>query len=126
MVLHWDKTRNGRCPDCGTKEDAAHLMMCPSRSRTALLKETVEDLERWMKKSELAREIKLWVPKYILMRNMQTLSSFKGLLDNLRKFAAEQDAVGWREFTEGRISKGLVEEQEEHLSQEVGRMRIIR
>ena len=60
------------------------------------------------------------------MRNIRKLSSFKDLPDSLRKFAAEQDAVGWREFTEGRISKSLFEAQEEHLSQEGGRVHISR
>ena len=83
----------------------AHLMRCPSHSRTTLLKEQVEDLERWLGESDSSPAIKFWLPKYILMRNIRKLSSFKDLPDSLRKFAVDQNAVGWREFTEGRISK---------------------
>ena len=29
MVSRWDKIRNNLCLDCGTRERAAHLMICP-------------------------------------------------------------------------------------------------
>ena len=60
------------------------------------------------------------------MRNMRGLSLFEGLPDSLRKFATEQDAVGWSKCTEGIISKSLFEAQDEHLSREGGRVHISR
>jgi hypothetical protein len=37
-----------RCPNCGRRETAAHLMLCPDDSRTKLLVENVDDLTTWM------------------------------------------------------------------------------
>ena len=70
MVVHWDKTRDGSCPDCGTREDAAHLMKCPSLSRTTLLRDQVEDLVQWMDSHDTSASVSFWVSKYILLRIM--------------------------------------------------------
>ena len=57
LVSRWDKTRDSLCPDCGTKETAAHLMVCPGHSRTPLLKQEVDELERWMHNKDKDNEI---------------------------------------------------------------------
>ena len=57
-----------------------------------------------------------WILKYILLRNPRALSSFPNLPEKLKPFAAEQYAIGWREFTEGRISRALINVQREHLN----------
>ena len=122
MVAHWDKTRDGSCPDCGTREDAAHLMKCPSLSRTTLLRDQVEDLVQWMDSHDTAASVSFWVSKYILLRNARKLSSFLSLPDELKQFAAEQDAIGWREFTEGRISSELFRVQQNHIEKVQGQI----
>ena len=96
MVSLWDKTRDNLCPDCGTEETAAHLMVCPGHSRTLLLKQEVEDLERWMRNNNTDSAIAFWIPKYILLRNTRALSSFPNLPEKLKLFAAEWYAIGWR------------------------------
>ena len=40
----------------------------------------------------------------------------------MRLFAAEQDAIGWREFTEGQVSNALFAAQEQHLCEDEGMM----
>ena len=122
MVAHWDKTRDGSCPDCGTREDVAHLMKCPSLSWTTLLRDQVEDLVQWMDSHDTAASVSFWVSKYILLRNARKLSSFLSLPDELKQFAAEQDAIGWREFTEGRISSELFRVQQNHIEKVQGQI----
>jgi hypothetical protein len=57
-----------RCPNCGRRETAAHLMLCPDDSRTKLLVENVDDLTTWMSRdNQTDPEILYWIPKYILM-----------------------------------------------------------
>ena len=63
MVSRWDKTRDNLCPDCGTKETAAHLMVCPGHSRTLLLKQEVDDLERWMRNNNTDNALAFWISK---------------------------------------------------------------
>ena len=103
LVSRWDKTRENLCPDYGTSETAAHIMICLGHSRILLLKDEVVDLERWMHNNNTSNKISFWIPKYILLRNTCVLSSFPNLPEKLKPFAAEQYAIGWREFTEGRI-----------------------
>ena len=98
MVSHWDSSRDDLCPNCGTQETAAHLMRCAGHSRTLLLKDQVKQLENWLIYNNTSPEITFWIPKYLLLRNVRALSSFTNLPDSLKKFAAEQDAIGWREF----------------------------
>ena len=117
MVAYWGKTRDGNCPDCGMREDGAHLIRYPSHSRTTLLHEQVEDFVRWIESNDTSSEVSFWVSKYILLRNTQKLSSFANILESMKHFAAEQDAIIWRKFTEGRISKALFEVQRVHLDQ---------
>ena len=76
MVVHWDKTRDGSCQDCGTKEDAGHLMKCPSHSWTTLLGDQVEALVQWMDAKDTVAAMSFQVLKYIIIRNARKLSSF--------------------------------------------------
>ena len=126
MVSCWDKTSDNLCPDCGTEETAAHLMVCPGHSRTLLLKQEVEDLERWMRNNNTDSAIAFWIPKCILLRNTRALSYFPNLPDKLKLFAAEQYAIGWREFTEERISGALIEVQRSHMNATGGRVTLRR
>ena len=57
------------CPNCGQREIAAHLMLCPDVDRSRLLKEQTNSLEEWLEKDDNTDpEIAYWIPKYVLMR----------------------------------------------------------
>jgi hypothetical protein len=43
-----DSCPDKRCPSCGRRETAMHLMLCPDEDRTKLLMETVDELTKWM------------------------------------------------------------------------------
>ena len=56
------------CPNCGRKEMAAHLCLCPSEDRTKLFIESTEELQDWLfKDDKTGRELAHWLPKYILL-----------------------------------------------------------
>jgi hypothetical protein len=40
-----------RYPNCGRRETAAHLMLCPDEYRTQLFTKTVNELTKWMAKT---------------------------------------------------------------------------
>ena len=93
------------CPNCGMKETAAHLCVCPNKDRTRLL-EMVEDFEKWMNKNEgTNREIAYWVPKYILFRGTKKFEELGPMSAHMKEIKHSQDIIGWRNFMEGRISK---------------------
>jgi hypothetical protein len=43
-----EMTLDEKCPNCGRRETAAHLMLCPEEDRTRLLIDSVGELCRWM------------------------------------------------------------------------------
>ena len=60
---------NEKCPNCGQREIAEHLMLCPNQDRTRLLTEQTKILEEWLYKDEKTEpELAYWIPKYIRMR----------------------------------------------------------
>ena len=112
-----DLFRDERCPNCGRRETAAHLMLCPEDGRTKLLGETVGDLISWMSRDDQTDpEILYWIPKYILMRGDRPLSAMGFMSPQFRALAASQDLIGWREFTEGHISTHFYAIQSFHLA----------
>ncbi len=62
MVSRWDKSRDDKCPDCGQRENAAHLMRCPDRWQTQLLRDNVDKLELWMANNDTDSELLYWIP----------------------------------------------------------------
>ena len=106
-----------RCPNCGRRETAAHLMICPDEGRTKLLSENVADLTAWMSRDDQTDpEIQYWIPKYILMRGARPLSEMGFMSPQFKALAASQDIIGWREFTEGHISTHFYTIQSFHLA----------
>ena len=112
-----DQYPDERCPNCGRRETAAHLMLCPDDSRTKLLNDTVGDLISWMSRNDQTDpEILYWIPKYILMRDDKPLSEMGSMSPQFKALAASQDLIGWREFTEGHISTHFYAIQSFHLT----------
>ena len=107
MVNHWDKSRDGKCPDCGKRETASHLNLCSDPDRTCLLHTMVEKLQTWLDNNYTHPELAYWLPKYILLRGTRKLSSFPYLSMEMRKVAASQDLIPWTCFMEGKLSKEI-------------------
>ena len=63
MVSHWDKRRDGLCPDCGTRETASHLNLCSDPDRTRLLHDMLNTLHDWLQNNYTHPELAYWLPK---------------------------------------------------------------
>ena len=64
-----------KCPNCGQRETAEHLMLCSNAERTRLLKEQVGKLQEWLvKDNNTAEELAYWIPKFILMGGTRPLA----------------------------------------------------
>ncbi len=107
MVSHWDASRDNKCPNCGQKETAAHLNVCPDVWRTKLFHDGVDKLRQWLESTYTDDELAYWIPKYIALRGTRKLSSFPFLSPALRQVAIAQDKIPWRCFMEGKICKEL-------------------
>jgi hypothetical protein len=108
---------NKRCPNCGRRDMAAHLMLCPNNKRTRLLVENVDELTTWMSQDNRRDpEILYWIPKYILMRGDKPLSMMGFMSPQFKALATSQDLIRWRDFMEGHVSTHFYAIQTFHLA----------
>ena len=93
-----EMTPDERCPNCGQRETAAHLMLCPEEDRTRLLIDSVDKLCRWMEADKKTDpELAYWIPKYILMRGDKPFLALGYMSPKLKALAESQDKIGWCE-----------------------------
>jgi hypothetical protein len=106
-----------RCPNCGRRETAAHLLLCPSEGRTQLLIDNMDELEIWLEKDgSIDQELAYWIPKYILMRGDKPFADMGAMSPRMKALAQGQDKIGYHNFMEGYISIHFYEIQNFHLS----------
>ena len=124
-MQQWQMTTNSRCPNCNKpKEDAAHLNVCNSIDRKRLLQRSIGELEVWMEDHNTHPDILEFVPQYVAHRGDRRLASFDWVSKGFRAVAEEQDRIGWRNFTEGKIAERFRLFQESHLLSQDTRMTI--
>jgi hypothetical protein len=112
-----EMTLDERCPNCGRRKTAAHLMLCPEEDRRRLLIDSVDKLCRWMEADKkMDPELAYWIPKYILMRGDKPFLALGYMSSKLKALAESQDKIGWRNFTKGHISIHFYEIQTFHLA----------
>jgi hypothetical protein len=93
-----------KCPNCGRRETAEHILICPHEDRTRLLADSTDDLSGWLNQEYLTDlELAYWIPKYILMRGDKPFASLGTMSPRMRALAVSQDKIGWRNFMEGFI-----------------------
>jgi hypothetical protein len=109
---------DNRCPSCWqSKERAEHLCRCPSKSRTDLFLDNVSELEQWLTSHDNTEpELGYWLVKYIRGRGSLQFAELGEFSDDLATAARSQDAIGWRNMMEGRVSKHFYRIQRRHLS----------
>ena len=111
------------CPNCGEREDDAHLCQCPDEDRTKLLQENTDDLESWMNKGGKTNcDIAYWIPKWIKCRGVKKLQDMGRMSGDMLALAKGQDLIGYRHFMEGRISTKFWSIQSRHLALSDGHM----
>ena len=106
-----------RCPSCWRpNERACHLCICPSEARSALLDESVGDLERWMETNDNTDPaLRYWLPKYIRGRGRVRFCELGHMPTRMVEIATDQDVIGWRNFMEGRVCTKIRAVQQAHL-----------
>jgi hypothetical protein len=94
-----------KCPTCGRREMAEHVLTCPNEDRTRLLVETTEDLSTWLNQEHLTDlELAYWISKYIMMLGDKPFASLGAMSPRMKALAVSQDKIGWQNFMEGCIS----------------------
>ena len=105
-----------RCPNCGCREDAGHLCVCPSAERTRLLEENTAELEVWLHKDgKTDPQLAYWLGKYIMGRGEIKFAELGQMTEDVSRLARGQDLIGYRNFMEGRVTKEFQKVQGHHL-----------
>jgi hypothetical protein len=86
-----DACADERCPNCGQRETAMHLLLCSDEDQTRLLIASVNELTEWMARDNKTNpEILYWIPKYILMRGVKSLLDLGIMLPQFKALAHEE------------------------------------
>jgi hypothetical protein len=106
-----------RCPNCGSRETATHLLLCPSKDRTQLLIDNTDELEKWLEKEgSTNQDLAYWIPKYILMQGNKSFADMGAMPPRMKALAQSQDKIGYCNFMEGHILTHFYEIQNFHLA----------
>lgn len=118
QMFRCKQSDDDRCPSCLlASENADHLCRCPNAERTQLLHDSVSELERWMEtNNNTHHELCYWIPKYIMCRGEVQFVDLGPMSPEMYALAESQDAIGWRNFMEGRISSKITAIQRRHLA----------
>ena len=89
-----DKDPDNRCPNCGLREDASHLCVCPSADRTCLLDGNTTELEVWLHKdSKTDPQLAFWIGKYIRGRGDVKFTELGQMTPDMLDLARNQDLI---------------------------------
>jgi hypothetical protein len=100
----WTTFPDKRCPNCGRRETADHLLLCSNEDRTqSLIKNTVK-LEKWLERDKIADpELLYWIPKYILMWGNKPYANLGAMFPCMKALAKSQYIIGYCNFMGGYI-----------------------
>jgi len=115
MVVHWDDTRDGTCPNCKKKETADHPNPCENSDRTKLLTLMADKLGNWMSSNYGHPDLTYWLPRYIRLQGICRFQDLPGLLPEMRKVARSQDLIPWTSVVRGKLSLEIMNLQAHHL-----------
>ena len=91
-------------------------MVCPCENRTRLFKEQVGQLGKWMHTHHTDPELVPLITDYLLGRGKVKFARLPALPSYFKGLALTQDAIGWRNFTKGKLSKTFRRVQENYLA----------
>lgn len=114
--LSYQDKRAPTCPSCKKcVEDCAHIVQCEEVGRTAAFVESVHQFEIWLKENDTYKEVAGCLVEYLLGRGDKTFSEcVEGRPTRFSAVAESQDLIGWGRFTEGMVSKHLIELQKDY------------
>jgi hypothetical protein len=93
-----------RCPNCGRKEMADHLLLCSNEDRTQLFVKSTDELERWLERNRITDpELSYWTLQYILMWGHKPFAESRAMSPCMKALTKSQDIIGYHNLMEGYI-----------------------
>ena len=114
MQIRWRFWDHDRCPCCQQEDETTtHLLTCPHAGMTSTWLSNVTLLHQWLDEVDTHPDITLCFVQTLEMRNpYQLFTAFS--TQTCQDAAAEQDIIGWQNFTEGKLSKWWKKLQDSH------------
>jgi hypothetical protein len=112
-TMEWDKTTVQKCPSCVSARDTCkHVLFCLHEGRVKMLIHALNLMEEWLEEAETEPELLDCITEFAQGRGGRTMADIcVGLGPRFNQMAKEQDAIGWRRFMEGIISRRMREIQ---------------
>ncbi len=106
-----------RCPNCGRRETADHLLLCSNKDRTQLLIKNTDELGKWLDRDRITDpELSYWIPKYILMWGNKPFAELGAMSPCMEALAKSQDIIRYCNFVKGYILTHFYAIQNFHLA----------
>jgi hypothetical protein len=111
QLSRWDKLVINWCPNCGYhNETTPHINRCPDAGRRQVMKESVKELDKWLKREQTDRDLHMLICKYINAHGDKTMVSLLSSQSSKYKTAMVlHNRLGWSNFMGDRISSMWVE-----------------
>ena len=103
MMKLWGLAASDTCPSCECMERAQHVPICPHPDRNVVWQEAIDGLAVWFDLSHTDPEIWDCICSTLCLHSIDAcFAPFAS--PTLTAAALDQDAIGWMNFIEGRIS----------------------
>ena len=119
-----DKAHATICPCCKNPdivEDTRHILHCTDPLREELWSDSLKDLEKWLWSRLTEPTLLTSILTYIKYRGTKTFVNTIPRYSSLQALASDQDAIGWDNFIEGRISLHFREVQTKYYIEQESR-----
>lgn len=114
MMLLRKEWPNSNCPRCGHEEETTeHVLKCPGGDE--VWQKAIKSLETWMEDHLTAKPLRKAICQRLEEWRSSTITTFRSRDENVEAAIMEQDAIGWQNFLEGRVSKKIQHAQQLHL-----------
>lgn len=114
----WFGSEITQCPNCGVpEEDTAHLLHCPDTGRSSYFRYEAQRIQSWLLEAHTDPVLGAALGEYIASRGSKSLSSIVGNTRDvaLLRLVHAQDAIGWDQMMEGKVTLHLSAYQRVHL-----------
>ncbi len=119
-TMEWDKTTIQKCPSClSARNTCKHVLFCCHEERVETIIHTLNLMAEWLEEVETKPDLLDCIAECAQGRGGRTMTDIcAGLSPRFKQMAAEQDAIGWRRFMGGMISRRMREIQYDYHHQE--------
>ena len=110
MQSRYKENHCAKCPSCSVcTETCAHILLCQEEGRVDILERSIDLLDDWLIEQRTDTQLRYCIIDFAQGRGGVTMTELsRGKPLRFQRMAASQDAIGWRKFMEGMVSKELV------------------